>query len=45
MLGYQTRMQVHELLKKHNVDLNLTVEDFEHDVETLDRLFGKHFAA
>ncbi len=45
MLGYQTRMQVHELLKKHNVDLNFTVEDFEHDVETLDRLFGKHFAA
>jgi predicted HTH domain antitoxin len=44
MLGYQTRMQVHALLKEHNVDLNFTVEDFEHDVATLDRLFGKPVA-
>ncbi len=40
MLGYGTRMQVHELLKEHNVDLNFTVEDFHDDVATLDSLFG-----
>jgi hypothetical protein len=41
MLGYGTRMQVHALLKEHGVDLNFSVEDFQQDIETLDRLFGK----
>jgi hypothetical protein len=45
MLGYQTRMQVHALLKEHGVDLNFSVEDFQKDVATLDRLFGRSTAA
>ncbi len=40
LLGYETRMQVHELLKEHGVDLNFSVDDFQRDVRTLDRLFG-----
>lgn len=40
LLGYETRMQVHALLKEHGVDLNFSVDDFQSDVSTLDRLFG-----
>jgi len=40
MLGYSTRMQVHALLKEHGVDLNFSVDDFQRDVETLNRMFG-----
>ena len=33
VLGYETRMQVHGFLKEHDVYLNYTVEDLEHDTE------------
>ena len=35
ILGYGTRMQVHALLKQHDVPLDYTVEDLEHDRETM----------
>jgi predicted HTH domain antitoxin len=35
ILGYSTRMQVHALLKEHNVPLNYGVEEFEQDMETI----------
>jgi predicted HTH domain antitoxin len=38
MLGYGTRMQVHALLKEHDVPLNYGVEELERDIETLRRL-------
>jgi predicted HTH domain antitoxin len=38
ILGYGTRMQVHALLKEHNVPNNYDVEEFEKDLETLHRL-------
>jgi len=34
ILGYGTRMQVHALLKEHNVPNNYDVEEFERDLET-----------
>jgi predicted HTH domain antitoxin len=45
MLGYETRMQVHELLKEHGIYLNFSVEDFQQDIETSDRLFERSTAA
>ena len=39
ILGHGTRMQAHELLKKHGVPLNYTIEDLEQDRETMRRLF------
>jgi len=38
ILGYGTRMQVHALLKEHDVPLNYGVEDLEQDRETLRRM-------
>ena len=35
MLGYETRIQVHALLKEHDVPLDYTIEDLEQDMETL----------
>jgi hypothetical protein len=35
MLGYESRMQVHALLKEHDVPLDYSVEDLEQDMETL----------
>jgi predicted HTH domain antitoxin len=35
ILGYGTRMQVHALLKEHDVPLDYTIEDLEQDMETL----------
>ena len=34
-LGYGTRMQVHALLKEHEVPLDYTIEDLEQDRETM----------
>lgn len=34
MLGYETRMQVHALLKEHNVYLHYSSEDLETDAKT-----------
>jgi predicted HTH domain antitoxin len=38
ILGYGTRMQVHGLLKEHDVPLDYTIEDLEQDMETLRNL-------
>ena len=38
MLGYETRMQVHALLKEHDVYLNYSMSDLEQDIRTSDRL-------
>jgi predicted HTH domain antitoxin len=37
-LGYQTRMEVHDLLKQHGVELNYGVEELQQDMETIRRL-------
>jgi len=34
LLGFKTRMEVHEFLKQHGVFLHYTVEDLDHDVST-----------
>jgi predicted HTH domain antitoxin len=39
MLGYESRFQVHALLKEYEVPLDYTVEDFQQDMETLHSLF------
>lgn len=41
MLGFRTRMQVHEFLKSHNVYLNYSVRDLERDLESLRRFEEK----
>ena len=38
LLGYGTRMQVHELLKRYSVPLHYTIEDLQQDIETLRRM-------
>jgi hypothetical protein len=35
LLGFNTRMQVHAFLKAHNVYLNYSLHDLEHDLESL----------
>ena len=35
ILGYGTRMQVHALLKEHNVPLDYTMDDLEQDHKTM----------
>ena len=37
MLGYQSRFQVHALLKEHDVPFDYTVEDLQQDRETMRR--------
>lgn len=34
MLGYETRIQVHALLKEHNIYLHYSLEDLETDAKT-----------
>ena len=36
MLGYETRMQVHALLKEHDVYLNYLMSDLEQDIRASD---------
>jgi hypothetical protein len=38
MLGYETRMQVHALLKEHDVYLNYSMADAEQDIKASDKL-------
>ena len=38
LLGFKTRMQVHAFLKARNVYLNYSIQELEHDLESL-----KHF--
>jgi predicted HTH domain antitoxin len=40
MLGFETRMQTDEFLKREGAYLDYSIEDFERDVETLSRLSG-----
>jgi len=45
-LGYQTRMQVHDLLKEHGVPLNYGIDELERDLETIRRFeSGETFSA
>jgi hypothetical protein len=41
MLGYETRMQVHALLKEHNVYLDYTMETLQQDIDAADRLHAQ----
>jgi hypothetical protein len=40
MLGYQTRMQVHTLLKEHDVYLNYSMADVEQDIKASDEFLA-----
>jgi hypothetical protein len=40
MLGYGTRMQVHALLKEHNVYLNYTMEHVQQDIAASDKFLA-----
>ena len=42
MLGFQTRIQVHEFLKRHGVYLQYDVSDLEHDRVTAHHIREKH---
>ena len=44
ILGYSTRMQVHEFLKEHDVYLNYGLEDLEQDLQTLRQVHEKESA-
>jgi hypothetical protein len=38
LLGFRTRMQVHTFLKAHNVCLNYSIHELEHDLASLKHL-------
>lgn len=40
LLGFETRMEVHEFLKAHCVLLNYSIEDLEHDIRESDRVLA-----
>ncbi len=42
MLGYETRMEVHALLKEHDVYLHYSLEDLEHDRQTAERFRSRY---
>jgi predicted HTH domain antitoxin len=44
ILGYGSRMQVHEFLKEHDVYLNYGLEDLEQDMQTLRQVQEKESA-
>jgi hypothetical protein len=44
MLGYGTRMQVHALLKEHDVYLNYSMSDVEQDIRASDELHAIRLA-
>ena len=41
MLGLQTRMELDAFLKRHQVDLDYTLEDLNSDREALTRILGQ----
>jgi predicted HTH domain antitoxin len=41
MLGYETRMQVHALLKEHDVYLQYTMETLQQDIDASDKLHSQ----
>jgi predicted HTH domain antitoxin len=45
ILGYGTRMQVHALLKEHDVPLDYGVEELQQDIETIRRLETRESSA
>ena len=45
MLGFDTRMQVHALLKEHDVYLNYSMADLEQDIRASDELHAIRSAA
>jgi len=44
ILGFGTRMQVHDFLKEHHVYLNYGPEDLEQDMQTLRQVHEKESA-
>ena len=44
ILGFGTRMQVHEFLKEHHVYLNYGPQDLEQDIQTLRQVHEKESA-
>jgi predicted HTH domain antitoxin len=44
ILGFGTRMQVHEFLKEHHVYLNYGPQDLEQDMQTLRQVHEKESA-
>lgn len=38
MLGFEQRLQVHGFLKENNTHLKYSIEDLEHDMNTLEEL-------
>ncbi|MBT9330472.1 UPF0175 family protein [Acidipila sp. 4G-K13] len=45
LLGFSTPMQVDAFLKEHDVYLNYTMEEYEKDLATLERLRNKEAAS
>jgi Uncharacterised protein family (UPF0175) len=45
ILGFTTPMQVDAFLKEHDVYLNYTIEEYEKDLATLERLRNKESAS
>ena len=41
LLGFSTRIKVHEFLKEHNVYLNYSTEDLKQDILASDELLAK----
>lgn len=40
LLGFTTRMQVHEFLKEHGLYIHYDMDDLEHDMREVDRVTG-----
>lgn len=40
MLAFESRLDVHALLKEHGIPLHFSLEDLEQDRQTMNRLFG-----
>lgn len=38
LLGFQTRDEINEFLRIHDIDESFTVQEIEHQVDTLERL-------
>jgi hypothetical protein len=45
MLGFETRVEVHALLKQHGVYLHYTPDDLEEDLESARLLAAQHLPA
>jgi hypothetical protein len=45
ILGFTTPMQVHAFLKEHDVYLNYTIEEYQKDLATLEKLRNEEAAS